>query len=456
MTLTIPPSLSLDKSVAPFIARANEVATVNPVVSYFCKVYVLEYILSNKLHATLKEIEIFTIQLLDDTESIKKGENDDDESVVKALSDRTISFSIVSTFAYKLFNGCLTAINNYSKSTNTANLIAKLRATVSFLSILSLFADADIDWAKATGGQCLSSEDFQAANKAKIKLIKVNMAKLIRGEIKYADGEDELEKEFEEMEKKVENEGGNDIDETEGKTHETTKELGKEESTKELEETTTEVEETIKKPEESTKEPEESTEEVEETTKESEGTSKEITNEGPGEPFTEVDLETTPNPTDLFPATPSDLPSTVPEDDTVPKGDEDPSLDSLSLPGAPHFAPEESGVLLPGAPKYLPDTDPVGINKKASIQVIPPGKPTKETTRTSNHAPSHTSKQAPSVSSPVNKEDLQEMISKTDQITRVQKLAKFAISALNYEDVETADAELRKALEELQSLRKRI
>lgn len=69
-TASIPEELKTNKSITPYIIRSIELTQANPVVSYYCKIYVLEYILTNKLHTTSKEIETFTIELLDDTESI--------------------------------------------------------------------------------------------------------------------------------------------------------------------------------------------------------------------------------------------------------------------------------------------------------------------------------------------------------------------------------------------------
>lgn len=50
------------------------------------------------------------------------------------------------------------------------------------------------------------------------------------------------------------------------------------------------------------------------------------------------------------------------------------------------------------------------------------------------------------------KEDLNKMMDRTSKIEKVQKLAKFVVSALNYEDIQTAKDELTQALEILNSL----
>ncbi|KAH3661245.1 hypothetical protein OGAPHI_006652 [Ogataea philodendri] len=96
------------------------------------------------------------------------------------------------------------------------------------------------------------------------------------------------------------------------------------------------------------------------------------------------------------------------------------SLDeSLNLPAAPAIIKEEPNKLgMPKAPVKLPKPSP------------PQAK-----------APEHP---------PLSKEDISEMIKTDEVISQAQKRAKFAISALNYEDVETAIKELQQALELLQ------
>lgn len=52
----------------------------------------------------------------------------------------------------------------------------------------------------------------------------------------------------------------------------------------------------------------------------------------------------------------------------------------------------------------------------------------------------------PSVHVPLTKESVKELMSQAELVSSAQKHAKYAVSALNYDDLETAKAELRKAL----------
>ena len=134
------------------------------------------------------------------------------------------------------------------------------------------------------------------------------------------------------------------------------------------------------------------------------------------------------------------------------------TLDTPELPGAPHISPEESNSLnLPGAPKFLPDDDLSSINKLSSIHVYQPGseeekkvesekktesekKPEKQEKQEKQTTPKHQHQ-------PLSQENINTMITKEEQINKIQKHCKFAMSALNYEDLNTAETQLSEGLE---------
>ncbi|KAK6197551.1 Vta1 like-domain-containing protein [Scheffersomyces amazonensis] len=440
---SIPEGLKSDKNVTPYIARSLELNAVNPVVSYYCKIYVLEYILSNKLHTTSKDIEIFTIKLLDDTEAIKQ--NNEDESVQKALNDKSISISLVLSFAYKLFNSCLEDLSQISRSTNRPALVGKFRATLVFLSLLSVFtgdknADSVIDWEKLTGGKAANAQLFELQNKDKIKVLKFQLSKLIKGEVTYKDEPDDKELEAELDRELQELTGGQSIEQDE----------------------------------------------------EYDDNDKEIKTD----PADELALPGAPNlipgldnddQTDLaLPGAPKFLPDdepTVPtfiddKPDVDGKDEDDDDEGNVTLPGAPHYPPQDSdnnddidggNFKLPGAPKYLPDDDLTHINKSSSIQVFPPD-PDRRGSLGSRKA--SVTSAAPAVSAPppvanrsssiashshashhITKANVNAILNKTESIAKIQKHSKFAISALNYEDIETAEKELLDALDLLKKLK---
>ncbi|EAZ63100.2 predicted protein [Scheffersomyces stipitis CBS 6054] len=405
---SVPEALKADKSVSPFIARSVELESVNPVVSYYCKFYVLEYILSNKLHTKSEEIQTFTIALLDTTEAIKKST--EDESVHKVLNDRSLSLSMVLSFSYKLFNSCLESLSNFTRSTNKPALVGKFRATLNFLSLLSIFTsndDSTVDWNKLTGGKASDAKSFEALNKEKIKVLKYQLSKIIKDEIEYKDEPTDLE-----LEEELNKDAPTELVDLSGLDDVSAK---KEDEGQELD-----------------------------------------TFKLPGAPSFLPDVSTSTNEANGFPSTPLFL-----DDDDIADakdvkatgGDAD-----VSLPGVPHFPPEDSDsnneVKLPGAPKYLPDDDITHINKSSSIQVFPPDPEKKRTSSvSSSRKPSTTHSSAQAHHHHITKENIAAIVDTSESISKVQKHAKFAISALNYDDIDTAEKELLQGLELIRLLK---
>ncbi|KAG7811924.1 hypothetical protein KL921_002190 [Ogataea angusta] len=100
--------------------------------------------------------------------------------------------------------------------------------------------------------------------------------------------------------------------------------------------------------------------------------------------------------------------------------------DSLNLPAAPAIIKEEPNKLgLPKTPAKVPDLPAPKPEPKPEPKSQPktPAKPA------------------------LSKEDIQQMMQTDEIIAQAQKRARFAISALNYEDIETAIKELQLALE---------
>lgn len=425
---SIPQELKNDKSVVPYVSRAVELESINPIVSFYCKIYVLEHILTNKLHTKDKEVEKFTIMLLDETEQLKATE---DESLHKVLNDKTLSLSAVMSFAYQIFNQCLQDLQRYDGTTKP-QLVSKFKAGLNFMNLLSIFTNSRdvIDFSKLTGGKATDSGSFAELNKSKIKLLKFQLSKILKDEVAVQDDglEAELDRELENM-----NDNGKDVV---GKTEDDASadnELGLPGAPKFINEDTEANELGLP------------------------GTPKSIDNN-------EHELNGK---------------KTNEDKDTSNDANED---EDISLPKAPHFPPddededEDDDIKLPGAPKFLPDKDISHINKSSSIQVFPPGKP--EDDNKSNHAScndrSNSSSSIPSSKAAVKaadkdaakpqkptpshrehltKENVSSMVSKADQITKIQKHAKFAISALNYEDFDTAEHELLQGLELLRAVK---
>lgn len=359
MELEIPESLKKDRDVHPYLARARELHTAQPVVSYFCKIYVLEHILSKQLHVGNPEVEAFTVALLDDTEAIKNSH--EDENVRAVLESRQLSVNVVFAFAFRLFHSCLEEISHYEASRKIL-LASKLRAAINFFNVLQVFTgdqDTEIDFEKTTGGKCTSKEEFIAFVRDKLKTLKYQLSRLIKDEIPV---------------------------------------VGEEEELRQL----------------------------------------------------ELDAQDEENENEQESKSPQTSAPDVPEDSAL-----------LSLPGVPRFDPseEDDDLKLPGAPHFLPDDDVSHINKQSAIHMIPPqdlkesgsDRP-KSIPAKSSESISKTAKSS-KVATKLTKEDITSIIDSTEHISQIQKHAKFAISALNYEDLDTAEEELKKGLELLALVR---
>lgn len=210
---SIPEELRSDRNVSPYIHRAIELENVEPIISYFNKIYVLEYILNNKIHTRSKSNEEFTIKLLDDTESMKKDTTD--EGLHTVLNDKNLSFRYVVKFAYSLFNSCLESLKFYNAD-NKAQMISKFRAAMCFLNVLDAFESSSdsIDFAAIFGPKIKDWNDFKAVNKEKLKVLKYQLTRLAKDEVQLEEGVQstnaDLERELEEELNKLSTDQGDE------------------------------------------------------------------------------------------------------------------------------------------------------------------------------------------------------------------------------------------------------
>ncbi|RKP32141.1 DUF605-domain-containing protein [Metschnikowia bicuspidata] len=384
---SIPESLRLDKDVTPFISRSIELLQVDPVVSYYCKFFVLDHILTLKLHVGNPAVKEFTSSLLDETEAIRNSESDSNLKAV--LSNRQFSFNAVFLFAFKMYNSCLEDLNKYDGAMARVGL--KLKATLNFWSLLLLFYNEkvdSVDYAKTTGGQCITADQFAAFCKEKQKMLKFQLGRLMKDEIPVKSGDtkdNELERELEYMSFK----------------------LG---------------EAALK-------------------------VSKDVEKDMLEKDDDEIGMR---NRLDVYAKVDSDRPASQ-------------DHDNVSFPGVLSFDPSgepediDDRFRLPGAPKFSPDDDLSHINKSSSVLVFTPGKleyrpaqsnvtPKQPAIMPEAHPPKHNTVH-------INKENVSSILDFNDQVSKIQKHAKFAISALNYEDLDTAEEELLQGLELIRAAR---
>lgn len=337
--MSVPPLLNSHKPVLRFLKRALEVEHAQPVVSYYCKIHALDYILANKLHQLDPDVEKYAWALVDETEELKKR----DDELGTVLRSRQMSANVVFAFAFKLFALGLEDLQKYTGA-NKPQLAGKLRAAIDFLEVAKTVGDEGVDFKAVTGGACASHEEYGPFVAEKTKVLKLQLSRLLKDEVPINGEEEELEAVL----------GG---------------------------------EHTEKAP---------------------------FIDEASSEPQNE---EASPEPRNekASPEPRNHEASPEPESHEAP----------VSLPGVPLFDPE---VKLPEPPKNAPDDVPIRI------------------IRSNSPAPAKQSK-------PVTKEMLASIVDTTEQIAQVQKHAKFAVSALNYEDIDTAERELLKGLELLRLMK---
>jgi vacuolar protein sorting-associated protein VTA1 len=137
------------------------------------------------------------------------------------------------------------------------------------------------------------------------------------------------------------------------------------------------------------------------------------------------------------------------------------SIDELDLPTAPGIAkdpevPPYTGdselVELPSAPPVMPTVPDLEATELPDIPKAPSRQPLSKERAVSRPARRHSS--TSSSSKHITKQEVQHMMNESEVVSAAQKNAKFAISALNYDDMDTAIKELREALSLLETYKK--
>lgn len=380
----------------PLIARGTELRNVEPIVAYFCFYSAVQQVLDAKLHTTNTEVSDFATYLLNELEEMKSSglQNEDSKSI---LESDDASRAYVLDFA--------------------ANVFTKVQAAVDQLSVT-----------KATGVGFIAASTFLALEQVwgplapetsdKIKYAKYQAARIL-GAIKRGEDPNEqfrLEAEQAQLAEQPEPEG-------------------------ELSGNGDAASETIDnaaagKPDAVEKSEEIETREIDIVQRNTEKGDTENTHFGDNalsrayaEPKQSTeDSEYTNNGEFELPAAPHDDPS---DDLELPGPPKEDLNDDLTLPGAPHNKPE--GNVSPPQPPPKQNSANKHTEPKAK-------KPAETTVKPISQAAAVPEKQRLNPS---------EIVELTKITSKAQKHAKYAISALNYEDIKTAIGELESALNTL-------
>ncbi|KAI0639666.1 Vta1 like-domain-containing protein [Trametes polyzona] len=129
MVLALPPIPPELKSITPYLQRADELSTKDPVIAYWCAYYAAQQGIA--LKAKGASTRQFLIELLGLLEQMKTelGAND-------AVHDEPASAAYVENFALRIFAG---ADNEDRKGNATRNTAKKFLAAANFLELLRVF-----------------------------------------------------------------------------------------------------------------------------------------------------------------------------------------------------------------------------------------------------------------------------------------------------------------------------
>ncbi|ANB15449.1 Vta1p [Sugiyamaella lignohabitans] len=355
-TPELPPIPNGIKFIQSLMSRAAELATHDPIMSYYCKLHAVQQILATNLHLEDSEVENFATALLDNIEAVKSSAS---ENTAAVINDDVTGEVYVENFALKIFDKADKDVRNKTTVKTTASTFL---AAATFLDILKVFQ---------------SPLDTEIAGK--IKYAKYHATRIIKA---FKAGEDPNEYDAPE-----------DVDETQ-------QELSA--GLEDQDNLPTRSEETVS-----------------------------------NEPEFGEQTNSTDEPLDLGPQS-LDLPSAPPVLPSAPPG----IPARPNLPSAPVSFSSGTSAVLPSAPSSRPIEAVPNPTPSPPPQPPVPSGPTVHPPGPANNSTSH----GPSLS----KADVQKILDQTEIVSSAQKHAKFAISALNYDDTATAIKELRTALDLLE------
>ncbi len=103
MAVEIPPSIK--KKVQAPILRAHELEKAEPIISYYCKYYAIQQILSTGLHHSDPQVADYATHLLDDIETMKTSNPGlVSEDAREIVGDEIAAQAYVESFATKVFS----------------------------------------------------------------------------------------------------------------------------------------------------------------------------------------------------------------------------------------------------------------------------------------------------------------------------------------------------------------
>lgn len=118
-----------------FATRAAQLQQYRPIVSYWCEYYILQQILAKGYHANDKECETYAVQLMDKLEQ-RKAETPAEDAII----DDVAAKAYMENFAMDTFNRGDEAQRHHKVTKQTADAFM---AAATFLDLLSIWGEVD-------------------------------------------------------------------------------------------------------------------------------------------------------------------------------------------------------------------------------------------------------------------------------------------------------------------------
>ncbi|KAI0169994.1 DUF605-domain-containing protein [Hypoxylon sp. FL1284] len=136
MAANIPPKLR-QAGITPFILRATQLATAKPVISYWCYYWAVNQILSRNLHAADADCHQFTTDLMEKLEQTKEAQAGND-----AILDDVAGQAYVEQFAQETFQRALRPLKANKVTQQTA---VTFEAAATFFQLVNIWGPAEAE-----------------------------------------------------------------------------------------------------------------------------------------------------------------------------------------------------------------------------------------------------------------------------------------------------------------------
>ncbi|KXJ96198.1 Vta1 like-domain-containing protein [Microdochium bolleyi] len=136
MALEIPPPIK-QAGITPFVLRANQLQTAKPVVAYWCLYYAVNQILGKGLHNADQACLEFTTSLMDKLEQTKTANLDND-----AVTDDLAGQAYVEQFAQETFDRAQRTLKADKVTQQTA---VTFEAAATFFQLTNVWGQADTE-----------------------------------------------------------------------------------------------------------------------------------------------------------------------------------------------------------------------------------------------------------------------------------------------------------------------